>query len=287
MQKAFFALITRCATDLPEDVEIALRKACSRENSTSTAARCLATILDNSAKARIRQAPLCQDTGVPLFFVQVPDGYKTGPVQEAIREAVREATAKGFLRPNCVDTLTETSRSDNIGPDFPVIKITAEERTTLRVGLLLKGGGSENVSAQYKLPDSGLQAERGLEGVRKAVLKAVHGAQGRGCAPGIIGVGIGGDRELSYATAKKQLFRRLDHVNPDAALAALETRLTDDLNGLAIGPMGLGGATTVLGVKIGTADRHPACYYVTAAYLCWAARRYTIEIKSDGSFEYT
>jgi fumarate hydratase class I len=141
------------------------------------------------------------------------------------------------------------------------------------VDLLLKGGGSENVGAQYKLPHAPLKAGRDLEGVRRVVLDAVTRAQGKGCAPGVLGVAIGGDRGTGYVHAKEQLLRRLDDVNPVPELAALEEQLGRDCNELGIGPMGFGGKTTVLGVKIGAYHRLPACYFVSIAYMCWACRR--------------
>jgi len=140
--------------------------------------------------------------------------------------------------------------------------------------------GKKNVSTQYKLPDSDLGAGRDLNGVYKTVIDAVNSAQGLGCAPGIIGVGIGGDRATSHLTAKKQLFRKLDDTNENPDLAAMEDRLLSDLNSLGIGPMGFGGKTTVLGVKIGTAHRLPASYFVSIAYMCWAYRRHSMTIQN-------
>jgi fumarate hydratase class I len=141
---------------------------------------------------------------------------------------------------------------------------------------MLKGGGCENVGVQVKLPDGKLGAGRNLEGVRRAVLDSVHQAQGKGCAPGVIGVAVGGDRGSGYIKSKEQFFRPLDDTNDDAELAELEERLYDQANSLGIGPMGFGGETTVLGVKIGALHRLPASYFVTASYMCWADRRRTL-----------
>jgi fumarate hydratase class I len=134
------------------------------------------------------------------------------------------------------------------------------------------------MSRQYSLPDSALGAGRDLEGVRRCVLDAVHKAQGYGCAPGILGVCIGGDRAGGYAEAKHQLLRKLDDVNGCPELARLERRILKEANSMGIGPMGLGGKTTLLGVKIGSLPRVPASFFVTVAYLCWAARRQTVEL---------
>ena len=157
-------------------------------------------------------------------------------------------------------------------------------KDTLHVDLLLKGGGCENVSDQYKLPDARLHAGRDLEGVRRVVLDAVYQAQGKGCAPGVLGVAIGGDRGSSYLKSKQQLLRPLDDANPNEELAALEEQLYKEANELGIGPMGFGGQTTVLGVKVGTQHRLPASYFVSIAYMCWACRRRTLDFKPSGRF---
>ena len=134
-----------------------------------------------------------------------------------------------------------------------------------RVHLLLKGGGCENMGAQYSLPDASLSAGRDLAGVRACVLHAVWRAQGMGCAPGVLGVCIGGDRAEGYARAKRQLMRPLGDEAPDPIIAGLERTLLKEANTLGIGPMGLGGNTTLLGVKIGGASRLPASFFVTIA----------------------
>ena len=145
--------------------------------------------------------------------------------------------------------------------------------SSVRVRLLMKGGGSENVGRQYSLPDAELGAGRDLDGVRRCVLDAVYRAQGNGCAPGILGVCIGGDCATGFEVAKAQLLRSLDDHAENAEIAALEARLLDEINTLGIGPMGMGGTPTALGVKIGTASRVPASYFVTVAYMCWCCRR--------------
>ncbi|HDT12275.1 MAG TPA: fumarate hydratase, partial [Candidatus Marinimicrobia bacterium] len=158
----------------------------------------------------------------------------------------------------------------------PDIHFDEWDEPSIRVRLMLKGGGCENVSAQYTLPDTNLKAGRDLDGIYRCILDAVVMAQGKGCAPGILGIGVGGDRSTGMITAKKQLFRKLDDVNPDTELARLETRLLKDLNTLGIGPMGFGGKTTALAVKIGKAHRLPASFFVSVSYMCWADRRKTM-----------
>ncbi len=282
----FVELIRRASTDLPADVEAALRKAQACENPGSPAVEALEAILENVALARANATPICQDTGAPIFYVRHPQEISTRVLRAQIEAAVAEATRRAFLRPNAVDPLTGRNSGNNLGVSFPTIHFEEWEGEHVRVDLLLKGGGSENVSGQYKLPHSPLEAGRDLEGARRVVLDAVHRAQGKGCAPGILGVAIGGDRGTGYVQAKKQLFRLLGDVNPVEDLAALEKRLLNECNELGIGPMGFGGKTTVLGVKIGTLHRLPACYFVSIAYMCWACRRASMTILQTGEITF-
>jgi fumarate hydratase class I len=272
----FIELIRRAATDLPADVEAALRQAREQEDPNSAAQNTLDVILENVHMSRERSTPICQDTGTPIFYVSYPTGWSTLELKRQIREAVAEATARSYLRPNSVDTLTGKNPGNNLGDDFPYFHFEEWEEDYLEVNLMLKGGGCENVGAQYSLPDTRLGANRDLEGVRRAVLDAVHQAQGMGCAPAVIGVAVGGDRGSSYIKSKEQFYRPLDDESPDPRLAALEKRLTEEANRLNIGPMGFGGKTTVLSVKIDSLERLPASYFVTASYMCWADRRRTL-----------
>ena len=239
----------------------------------SPARTILDTILENVRLARKRRVPLCQDTGTLAFYVDAALRRKVTP--ERIREAVRLATAKGYLRKNCIDPITGASYDDNCGEGAPVIHYEAAKSG---VTLILKGGGSENMSRQYSLPDESLGASRDLEGVRKCILDAVVKALGYGCAPGILGVCIGGDRATGYEVAKQQLLRPLDHSSSNPQLAKFERDILADANSLGIGPMGLGGNTTLLGVKIASRARLPASFFVTVAYMCWACRRKTLPI---------
>ncbi|MBE2197280.1 MAG: fumarate hydratase [Anaerolinea sp.] len=279
---ALVELIRRAATDLPTDMEQAIARAQQREEPGSAAASSLETILNNVKLARANATPICQDTGTPIFEIHHPLGVSTRSLAEQIREAAAVATERAYLRPNAVDSLTGANSGDNTGIDFPTMHFHEWDEATIQVDLLLKGGGCENVSTQYKLPDGGLKAGRDLEGVRRVVLDAVHQAQGQGCAPAVLGVAIGGDRGSSYIKSKEQLFRKLDDTNPDENLAALEDRLYEESNELGIGPMGFGGKTSVLGVKIGAQHRLPASYFVSVAYMCWANRRARMMISLTG-----
>ncbi len=272
-------LIRRASTDLPADVEGALRAARDREDPGSAAASTLTVILENVALARTHSRPICQDTGTPIFYVRFPSGMSIRELQRQMEAAVAEATRRAYLRPNAVDSVTGRNSGNNLGVGFPSFYWEEGEDETLEVALLLKGGGSENVSIQYSLPYEPLKAGRDLEGVRRVVLDAVQRAQGEGCAPGFLGICIGGDRGTGYSWAKKQLLRPVADVNPVPELAALEERLLRECNELAIGPMGFGGKTTVLGVKIGAAHRLPASFFVTVAYMCWACRRARMTVR--------
>jgi fumarate hydratase class I len=281
----FVELIRRAATDLPPDVEHALVGAKQLEEPGSAAESALEMILRNVALARAQSTPVCQDTGTPIFEIYHPLGVSTAEISSYVHQACVIATDRSFLRPNAVDSLTGKNSGNNTGLGFPTLHFHEWSGDTIRTELLLKGGGSENVGAQYKLPDGKLNAGRDLEGVRNVVLDAVFQAQGKGCAPGILGVCLGGDRGSGYVKAKQALLRPLDEPNENPTLAAFEERLLQDINKLGIGPMGFGGKTTVLGVKVAVQHRLPACYFVSIAYMCWAARRAAMVIR-DGAAVY-
>ena len=285
-------LIRSTSSSLPEDVLKALKAAARKEKKGSSAAVVLKTILENCAIAAKRGTPLCQDTGTLTFFVDERLRRKVTPA--VIRKAVALATEKGYLRKNTIDSVSGKSYDDNCAEGAPVVHYcgascsSGARSSRPTVTLILKGGGSENKSRQYSLPDAALGAGRDLAGVRACVLDAVQKIQGYGCAPGILGVAIGGDRATGYEVAKEQLLRPLDENRPQSTavdsnrnaknLAALERQLLREANSLGIGPMGLGGKTTLLGVKIAARPRVPASFFVTVAYMCWACRRKTATI---------
>ena len=281
-------LIRETSSSLPEDVLKALKAAQRREAKGSSAAVVLKTILDNCAIAAKRGTPLCQDTGTLTFFVDERLRRKVTPA--VLKKAVALATERGYLRRNTIDSVTGKSYDDNVTDGAPVVHYVAREASRSScasdsrasrptVTLVMKGGGSENMSRQYSLPDAALGAGRDLAGVRKCVLDAVQKIQGYGCAPGILGVCIGGDRATGYEVAKEQLLRPLDE-NVKTGLTEivkLEKTLLKEANELGIGPMGLGGKTTLLGMKVASRPRVPASFFVTVAYMCWACRRRTME----------
>jgi len=279
LSDSFLELIRRASTTLPPDVEKAMSQAIELEGEGASAASSLALMLENARQASEGSTPICQDTGALLFFVEYGPDYRQKEIEEAARAATIAATEKYYLRPNAVDSVTGKNSGNNLGEAFPYFHFDQRDEPGLRVRLMLKGGGSENVGAQYKLPDGRLKAGRDLEGVRRCVIDAVFNAQGKGCAPGVIGVGVGGDRGTSYLGSKEQLLRDLGDTNPDATLAELETQLFTELNQLGIGPSGFGGKTTVLGVKIGKLHRLPACFFVSVTYVCWAYRKAAMTVE--------
>jgi fumarate hydratase class I len=291
MLPAFFDsvvdLVVKTSTDLPPDVRAAMRAAMGAEPPDTRSSQALTIIAQNIDQAATGEGAICQDTGMPTFEVHVPRGSDQIWMREQIRAAVSKATKMGKLRPNSVDSITGENSGDNLGPGTPIIHFDQWERDEIEVKLILKGGGCENMNIQYsvpiELPHLG-RADRNLEGVRKCILHAVWQAQGKGCAPGAVGVCIGGDRTSGYLEAKQQLFRTLDDVNPDPRLADLEASIMGTVNSLGIGTMGFGGQVSLIGCKIAALNRLPASFFVSVAYDCWAFRRLGVRLDSrDGS----
>jgi fumarate hydratase class I len=274
-------LITRTSTDLPPDVRAAMRTATRGEDPATRAGQALTIISQNIDQAASCDGPICQDTGMPTFEVKVPVGANQIELRRQIREAVAEATRRGKLRPNSVDSITGENSWNNLGPGTPIIHFDQWDQPDIEVKLILKGGGCENTNAQYALPaelDHLGRADRTLEGVRRCILHAVWKAQGKGCSPGAVGVCVGGDRTSGYLHAKEQLFRTLDDTNPDPRLAAIEASVMDEANKLTVGPMGFSGNTSLIGCKIGALNRLPASFFVSVAYDCWAFRRLGVRV---------
>jgi fumarate hydratase class I len=271
LRDAIVKLYKKAATSLPSDVEAALRSAYEKEMSNAKAV--LSAILENIRIARDTERPICQDTGVPVFFIKAPFGISYIELKSTIMEATRIATKKVPLRANAVDILTDKNSGDNTGIGFPIIYLEETSEKKLTIDLMLKGAGCENAGQLYRLPFEELGAERDLEGVRRCVLDTVHKAQGKGCPPYIIGVGIGAAKDQVTRLAKEQLLRNLGNTNKYKVLSEVENRLLKDINQLGIGPLGLGGRTTAIGVKIGVNHRHPASYFVDVSVSCWADRR--------------
>lgn len=286
LHKPILELVRRASTQLPADVLKAIQAYRDREEKGSTARGILGTVEKNIRLARRNATPVCQDTGVPVFSVSHPVEMSQEEIVTAIKWAVRQATQQNALRPDAVDSITGVNTGNNIGQGFPAITLHQWGRRFLKVSVLLKGCDSELLSEQYSLPDARLNAGRDLEGVRRCVLDAVYQAQGRGCTPGVLGVGIGGTRASGFHLADQQFFRKLDDENPNPLLARLEEDLLRQGNELGIGPMGLGGRSTVLAVKIGNEHRLPSSCFVTVSWMCWACRRKTMKLYPDGEAKY-
>lgn len=263
-------LIKKAIVDLPEEVEAALRNAYEHEGG-ETALLQLKNILDNVELARESKKPMCQDTGLPLFFVKL-GGEKKEDVEKAIIDGIREATMSIPLRPNVVDPLKRENSGDNTGRGMPQIHWSTSGDGHTYITYMPKGAGSENASAQKMLKPAG--------SVKDFVLGIVKKAGGKPCPPIIVGVGIGGAMDTSAMLAKKALLRPLDSKNPDEVYAKLEDELLEEINGLGIGPMGLGGKTTALAVNIEYAACHTASLPVAVNIQCWAHRHHTMRFQA-------
>ena len=265
------ALLRLAATTLPSDVKEAIENASSDEQTPGGVA--IRSIIENIHLAEKNSLPMCQDTGMLIFYVRCPQSVSGIDIQDVIRRGVEIATTEIPLRPNAVNS-KDKNTGNNLGENFPLIHFEpCKDEKDFRIRVLLKGGGSENVGRLYSLPDSSIGATRNAEGVRACVLDAAQKAQGKGCPPEIIGVAVGGARDQVTHAAKEQFFRPLNDTNKDEILAKLEAQLYEEINSLGIGASGLGGTPTTLGVKIDWQDRHAATFWVEVSFLCWAARR--------------
>ena len=286
LHNSILEIIRRTSAEIPDDVQQAILGSLEKEKKGTIAESALKIIEKNIHLAKQKSQPICQDTGTIIFYVDCPVGFDQITFEETARAAVKEATKKGYLRQNSVDSLTGVNDGTNVGPGSPVVHFHQHRSPEIHVRLVLKGGGCENVGAQYSLPNEKLKANRDLDGCRKAILDAVLQAQGKGCGPGILGVCIGGDRATSYEFSKQQFLRRLDDTNSNPELNKLEQDILNTSNELGIGPMGFGGKTTLLGVKICAVNRLPASYFVSVSYMCWAFRRQGAELSPTGEIQH-
>lgn len=278
-------LIRVTSTVIPDDVQKVILEALHREEKKTNAEYAMNIIDANIKLAKMKSQPICQDTGTIVFKIYYPVGFSQMYFKKICDKATVKATKLGYLRQNSVNTLTGENNCMNTGGGHPQYQFIEHKKSTIDIKLMLKGGGCENVGAQYAMPYTPLEAGRDLKGVRKVILDAVQKAQGKGCGPGTLGICIGGDRASGYANAKEQLLRKLDDVNPIAELAALEEDIVETANRLGIGPMGFGGKTTLLACKIGHLNRLPASYFVSISYMCWAFRRQGVTLNPDYSIK--
>lgn len=267
-------LLKTAVTKLPPDIEEALNNAYEKETS-EVAKMQFKAILDNMKLAEETITPMCQDTGVHIFYVNLGN-LAVGNIEQAIRDGVKEATEKIPLRPNAVHPLTRKNPGTNLGEKMPYINYSLSDRNFIEINVMPKGAGSENMSRLAMLNPS-----QGIDGIKEFVVDTLVRAGSKPCPPVIMGVGIGGSADISMKLAKQALMRPVTKRHPDPQIAAMETELLEALNEIGIGPMGLGGKTTVLGVNMEYAFCHTASHPVAVNIQCWAARRYTARIYED------
>ncbi len=268
------------ATSLPKDVQEFLEKAYERETNPVGKAQ-LKAILDNVFYAREKKLPMCQDTGIQTFFVVA--GYDFPHLKEVpkiIENAVIRATKEVPLRPNTVHPFLEKNPGNNTGRFIPYINWSFVEGSELKIYCLPKGGGSENMCTLAMLPPG-----KGLKGIKEFVVEHVYKMGGKPCPPTILGIGIGGGADIAMSLGKKAILRKLGERHPEDFVAKLELEILEAVNKLGIGPMGLGGDTTVLDVHIEYAHRHPASLPVGIVVQCWADRRAVVKVREDGDVE--
>jgi fumarate hydratase subunit alpha len=274
-------LLQLAVTELPQDVKEALQDAYHREESEAGKTQ-LKAILNNVELAEKTRTPMCQDTGVIIFYIKAGAQVKNlDKIEEALRNATKRATKEVPLRPNAVNPLIQKNTGDNTGRFIPFINWEIVPGNDIEITVLPKGGGSENVCALGMLSPG-----KGVKGLKEFVLDTIIKAGAKPCPPNVIGVAVGGGADIAMKLAKKTLLRPLNQSNPDPELAKLEKELYEAANSIGTGPMGLGGKFTVLRVHADYAERHPASYPAAVAVQCWAARRASARIHPDGTVEY-
>ena len=279
VEDAAVELIKRAVTQLPADVIAELERA-ERAETMDTPKRELRAMIDNVREAGRCTLPMCQDTGIPLFFVTLGP-FTVNALEEVLAAAVRRATAEVPLRKNVVHPLTRANTGDNTGTDMPHVAYSFHDAEYMEISYMPKGAGSENMSALAMLNPS-----QGVQGIRKFVVETIAKAEGKPCPPVIVGVGLGGSSDMCLAMAKRALLRQVGQHSADPEMARLETELLDMINRTGVGPMGLGGRTTALAVHVEWASCHTASLPVGLNVQCYAARRATLRVYPDGRTEF-
>ena len=303
--QALVELYRLTSTFLPEDVKQKIKEIREKEDSV-LAKKVMESIEQNIEIAEKKGLPLCEDTGIPIFFIEIPKSFDHKEIKERILKATEIATEKNYLRPNAVDSFTQKNSGNCVGEGIPTIYFEQKEKGGIKFNLLLKGGGSENIGKTYSLPNPELNAGRDLDGIRKCVLDAVVKAQGLGCPPTVVSVVIGGSKDVIAFESKKQLLEKLlfpkgklpksttqgrasttesGATSLASEIAKFEEKLLEEINSLGIGPMGLKGKNTVMEVKTKFLHRHPASFFVEVSFCCWADRRHSLTW-NNGEAEY-
>lgn len=263
-------LCIKAAYELGEDIVSALQCA-GRKEESPLGKEVLDEIIENARIALKEGVPMCQDTGIAVFFVEIGrDAAVDGSLEDAVNEGVRQGYAEGYLRKSICHPLTRKNTGDNT-PAIIHTKIVDGDK--VKITIAPKGAGSENMSGLAMLKPA-----EGVEGIKRFVVEVVRGAGGNPCPPIIVGVGIGGDFEVAPILAKEALLREIGSPNPDSSLVALEEELLATINGLGIGPMGFGGRITALAVHIKAFPCHIASLPVAVNIQCHAARHKEIVI---------
>lgn len=279
IENGIIELIRKAETELPDDVVNSLKKAYQIEKDVAKTQ--IDAILKNIDLAKKSKRPMCQDTGIQTFFVEIGVSFPMiNKLKDIITNGVKKATIEVPLRPNTVHPLTGQNHKDNTGDHIPYITWDFIDGIDVYITALPKGGGSENMSKLGMLKPG-----VGIEGAKDFVVDEMIKAAGNPCPPTVVGVGIGGGADLSLKLGKRSLLRPVGVRHNDKTIAVMEEELIKRINDSGIGPMGLGGKTTVLDVHIEMAHRHPASLPVGIAVQCWADRRAKMVIHSDGSWE--
>ncbi len=272
IQKAVADSIIKANTNLPDDILSALEKALLQETNP-VAASCLQILLENAVIAAEENIPLCQDTGMVVAYVEIGQEVHIvgGSLKDSINRGVHDGYLGGYLRKSVVN---DPFKRVNTGDNTPaIIHVDLVPGENLRITLMAKGGGSENMGQLTMLKPAA-----GLEGVKQFILKVVQEAGGNPCPPIIVGVGVGGNMEKAACLAKQALLRQVGQTNPNLEIAALEEEMLQRINGLGIGVQGLGGKTTALAVNIETYPTHIACLPVAVNLGCHSTRHISIDL---------
>ncbi|MFX1513186.1 MAG: fumarate hydratase [Promethearchaeota archaeon] len=277
-------LLRQAACELPDDVAKALKRGYDNEKNGSVAKAQLGAIIDNFSKAANFCLPMCQDTGIHIFYVEFGENVtwiKGTEIKEALIAASRKATKSVPMRPNAVNPIVGGNSGDNTGRHIPFVNWEIVSGNKLKITAFPKGGGSENMSTLGMLKPG-----QGLKGVKQFVIDTIIKAGGQPCPPTIVGVGIGGGADIALKIAKKQLQRTIGERHHELEIAKMEKELLEAINMTGIGPQGLGGVTTSLDVFMDYTMRHPASLPVGVSVQCWAGRHASAIIDTDGNVDY-
>jgi len=281
LEETTIELLRRASIQLPGDIIKALKRA-RREETSNIGRQQLGNILKNLQAAKEMSRPICQDTGLITFYVTIGNEFgDPGFLLESLTKATRKATHDIPLRPNAVHPLTRKNSGDNSGTGVPIVSYEIVQGDYVELTVLPKGAGAENMSTLTMLPPSA-----GIHGIKQFIINTVVTADGKPCPPIILGIGIGGKADLAMTLATRSLLRPLGTHHPQKEVAKLEEELLELVNATGIGPMGLGGKYTALGLNIEYAYCHPASLPVGITMQCWAHRRATARIYRDGQIEY-